>query len=112
MLQINLSLRNIELKYFNFFFKKRNKLHNNLSDERIKSLHGSIFPTFINYLVQFSLNQSPRICYAPPLTEETVNIIRNQYPSCNISIGNLKQIQIVDSTWTACLLQLYHVKVR
>ncbi|CAH8456600.1 unnamed protein product [Schistosoma bovis] len=87
-----------------------NKLHNNLSDERIKSLHGSIFPTFINYLVQFSLNQSPRICYAPPLTEETVNIIRNQYPSCNISIGNLKQIQIVDSTWTACLLQLYHVK--
>ncbi|CAH8461667.1 unnamed protein product [Schistosoma rodhaini] len=86
------------------------KLRSYLSDEIIKSPHGSVFPTLINYLVQFSLNQSPRICYAPPLTEETLNIVRNQYPSCNISIGNLKEIQIVDSTWTACLLQLYHVK--
>ncbi|CAH8446708.1 unnamed protein product [Schistosoma turkestanicum] len=82
----------------------------NLSEEIMKSLHGSIFPTLVNHLVRFSLNESPRICYAPPLTEEALNIVRNQYPSCNISIGNFKQIQIVDSTWTACFLQLYHVK--
>ncbi|TNN11832.1 hypothetical protein EWB00_004315 [Schistosoma japonicum] len=89
----------------------RDKLsHYNLSDNVFTSLHQSIFPNFVNCLVQLSLKQSPRVYYAPPLTEQTLNIVRNQYSNCNISIGNLKQIQIVDSTWTACLRQLYNVK--
>ncbi|VDP98779.1 unnamed protein product [Trichobilharzia regenti] len=81
-----------------------------LSDTRIQPVYGSIFTNLVNCLARLSLKEPPRVCYAPPLSEHTLDSMRNQYPSCNVSLSSVKQIQIIDSTWTACLLQLYQIK--
>ncbi|CAH8833645.1 unnamed protein product [Trichobilharzia szidati] len=52
-----------------------------LSDTGIQPVYGSIFTSLVNCLAKLSLKEPPRVCYAPPLSEHTLDsiLVLNKY---------------------------------